>query len=201
MTYHDITPQYMGAIDRAATLRAATHTTHEGLDKAIMATRPFDNKLNYGRFLRVQHALHRDVAPLYENAVLQLAFPDLATRARLAQVTRDAADLDITLPDYANTPIACDAMDLPEALGWLYVIEGSNLGAAFLFKAALGMGLSAEFGAAHLAGAPEGRAAQWRSFKAGLNAVKLDDSEEARAVTGAESAFLRARMLVAEHLE
>ncbi|MGG2475716.1 biliverdin-producing heme oxygenase, partial [Rhizobium sp. BR5] len=79
--------------------------------------------------------------------------------------------------------------DLPEAMGWLYVVEGSNLGAAFLLKDAAKLGLTEEFGARHLAGAPEGRGLHWRTFTAALDEISLTVEEEERVVAGAEAAF------------
>src|SRR5690606_18526810 len=87
-------------------------------------------------------------------------------------------------------------VDLPTALGWLYVAEGSNLGAAFLIKEAAKLGLSQDFGARHLAGAPEGRGLHWRTFTAALDAVPLSDEDEARVIAGAEAAFRRVHGLV-----
>lgn len=202
MTIHETTTEATSPaiIGRAALLRAATHSTHEKLDASIMAARPFESRENYGRFLKVQHAFHRDVAPLYRAPALQHLIPDLSRRARLAAVAQDAADLGIALPDYTDAPATTEGIGIPESLGWLYVVEGSNLGAAFLFKAALKMGLSAEHGARHLAEAPEGRAAQWRAFKEALDAVRLTDADEARAIAGAEVAFASVRVLVAQHL-
>lgn len=187
------------ASTRAERFRAATHPSHEALDSAIMAAKPFDSIENYGRFLKVQHAFHRDVAPLYASPALQAVIADLPGRCRFEAVTQDAADLGIALPEDVGEP-AGEGLDLPEALGWLYVVEGSNLGAAFLYKAAVKMGLSAEHGARHLAEAPEGRAPQWRAFKQSLNAVELSPAEDARAVAGAEAAFARVADLAARHL-
>ncbi len=189
-----------GLFGRAALLRAATHSTHERLDSSIMEAEPFANVENYGRFLRVQHAFHRDVSTLYRSPALQNLIPFLGGRARLVAVTQDAADLGISIPDYAEGPAAGEGIGIPEALGWLYVVEGSNLGAAFLLKAAKKMGLSETHGARHLAEAPEGRAAQWRNFKEHLDATRLSEAEEARCIAGAEAAFSRVQALVRQHL-
>jgi heme oxygenase len=186
---------------RSAALRAATHSTHDRIDTAIMAARPFDNVENYSRFLRVQYAFHRDVSPLYRDAKLAALIPDLISRSRVEQVAADAADLGALLPEKIEKSPATEGIELPEALGWLYVVEGSNLGAAFLFKAALKMGLSQDHGARHLAEAPEGRAAQWRGFKSALDAVVLTEAEEARCITGAEAAFARVRDLIGQYLQ
>jgi len=185
---------------RAARLHAATHSTHEALDISIMAARPFDSIQAYARFLRLQHAFHREAAPLYAGPALAGPFADLAGSGRLDAVLRDAAALGIELPLHAEAPPAAAGLALLESLGWLYVVEGSNLGAAFLLKAAGRLGLTQDRGAAHLAEPPEGRANRWRAFKRALDAVELSRSGELRAVAGANAAFARMRVLVPRFL-
>ena len=183
-------------------LRSATHPTHESLDQSIMAAEPFESLENYGLFLKVQHGIHRDVEPLFKTAALANLFPGLKERSRLEAVEQDLADLGMKVPGYSDLPATSTSAQLgiPEAIGWLYVIEGSNLGAAFLLKYARKMGLSETHGARHLAEPPEGRAPYWKAFKGALNAVRLTEAEEARAVAAAETAFARVHALVRQHL-
>lgn len=184
---------------RSAALKAATHATHELLDRAIMTARPFASVENYARFLKVQHGFHRDVSPIYAAPAVAALIPDLARLCRFDAVTHDLVSLGQPVPGHAEAP-ACEGLELPEALGWLYVVEGSNLGGAFLFKAALKMGLDETRGASHLAGAPEGRAANWRAFKSALDGVELSAEEERRVIAGAEAAFARVQALVRQHM-
>ncbi|WP_428156492.1 biliverdin-producing heme oxygenase [Brevundimonas sp.] len=183
---------------RAKRLKAASHGVHEGLDNAIMAARPFSSREAYAEFLRIQQMFHRDIAALYDAPALAALFPDLTERRRYEQVKADLADLGAAPAAETGAPrfVAGQALDLPTALGWLYVAEGSNLGAAFLIKAAAALGLSAEFGARHLSASPEGRANHWRSFTAVLDAPDMTDEEEARVMDGASAAFTRVRGLV-----
>jgi hypothetical protein len=96
----------------------------------------------------MQWGFHQTVAPLYADPALQALLPGLATRARLALVEQDMADLGLPLPAAAAPhPVAGEAT----ALGWLYVAEGSSLGAAVLRKLVARIGLSDTFGARHLA--------------------------------------------------
>lgn len=181
---------------RAGRLKAATRATHERLDARIMAADPFADRARYGTFLKVQHAFHRDIDALYDNPALDKLLPDLVGRRRFPDVTRDLADLDLAPAVIDTKPAFSEAIDIPTALGWLYVAEGSNLGAAFLIKEARRLGLSEELGARHLAGAPEGRGLHWRTFTAALDGVSLSDEEDARVVAGAEAAFARVLSLV-----
>lgn len=174
-------------------LKALTHDTHDQLDKAIMAAASFDTVEGYGRFVRMQYQFHRDLHALYDDAALQALLPDLSSRRRLVLIAADLADLGIGVPAAQAEPTFAPgaAVDVPTALGWLYVAEGSNMGAALLRKAAAKLGLSDHRGARHLAPAPEGPAAHWRAFTAVLNAANLSADEEARAVAGARAAFAR----------
>ncbi|MFN7110472.1 MAG: biliverdin-producing heme oxygenase [Brevundimonas sp.] len=183
---------------RARRLKAATHGVHDGLDQAIMKAEPFASRDAYADFLRVQQLFHRDIAALYDAPALANKIPDLADRRRYQQVCADLADLGAAPAQEDDHPPFApgEPVDAPTALGWLYVAEGSNLGAAFLLKAAAGLGLSAEFGARHLAASPEGRANHWRSFTAALDALDLTVDEEARVMAGASAAFSRVRGLV-----
>ena len=184
---------------RAKRLKDLTHTTHDRLDKAIMAGNPFASRERYALFLSVQHGFHREIDALYGDPVLDRLLPDLAGRRRLGLIAQDLADLGMAPPAAEGAPVfAVGApVDIPTALGWLYVAEGSNLGAAFLLKAAAGLGLSETFGARHLAPAPEGRGLHWKTFTAALDRLELTAMEEERVSTGAEAAFTRVLALVA----
>ena len=176
---------------RSQRLKADTMATHEVLDKRIMASSPFDNPRNYVRFLQAQYAFLRDVDALYEHAGLAALLPDLEQRRRYASIAADLRDLEAPLPSDAAEPPFGTELDLATALGWLYVSEGSKLGAAILYKLAGNIGLDEQFGARHLAGHPDGRAHHWHDFTAVLDAAPLDAGGEERVVAGARAAFMR----------
>ena len=180
---------------RIQRLKAMTDATHRQLDGRIMAAEPFASRERYAKFLLVQHRFHGDVAPLYASAALNALLPDFADRCRMEAVKQDVVDLggqaDAVLPSTGELTTAA-------ALGWVYVAEGSNLGAAFLLKEAAKLGLSEEFGARHLAGHPEGRGLHWRNFVAAYNALPLTEAEEQEAAEGAKAAFRRVHSLVDE---
>ena len=187
-------------LTRSKRLKEATNTTHDRLDTSIMDHKPFSSRERYGLFVKVQHAFHRDIDALYDDASLDALLPDLPGRRRFNLIEQDLADLAIEPLLFKTPPLfpANAAVDLPTALGWLYVAEGSNLGAAFLLKAAAKLGLAETFGARHLSGAPEGRGLHWRTFTQALDTVPLSDLEEARVVAGAEAAFRHVHGLVKE---
>lgn len=175
---------------RARRLREATHDAHVALDQALMDRDSFRSREGYEPFLAMQFAFHRDIDALYTDPALQALLPGLAERRRLPLLALDVADLDL-VADTLRKPLFApgEAVDPATALGWLYVAEGSNLGAAVLRKLVSAIGLSDEFGARHLAPADDGPAAHWRRFVAALDAAPLDAAGEDRAIAGARAAF------------
>ncbi|MEE7559545.1 biliverdin-producing heme oxygenase, partial [Xanthomonas sp. Kuri4-2] len=133
---------------RSQRLKAATHDAHERLDRRIMAAQPFASREHYARFVQAQYRFHCDLEPVYANPVLASVVPELAQRRRLPQIRADLADLGVPLPAVPPVAPAATAYDTQvSALGWLYVAEGSSLGAAILLKLALRLGLDEHFGA------------------------------------------------------
>lgn len=175
---------------RVKRLKAATRGAHGDLDAFIMASKPFESRENFGKFVETQYLFHRDLDVFFSNATLDGLLPDLKGRRRLSMIEQDLADLGLAIPETAEPRFTGETpFDLPEAMGWLYVVEGSNLGAAFLLKDAAKLGLNEDFGARHLAGAPEGRGLHWRTFTAALDEISLTVEEEERVIAGAEAAF------------
>lgn len=185
-------------LTRSKRFKARTYDAHERLDREITAHAPFSSRERYVLFLMVQLQFHRDIAALYDDARLDALLPDLSGRRRLEQVEQDLADVGLSsiAGDEGITFRPGTPADIPTALGWLYVAEGSNLGAAFLLKSAEKLGFSERFGARHLAGAPEGRGLHWRTFTQALDMAELSLDEENRLFAGAEAAFGRVYALV-----
>ncbi|AUH52765.1 biliverdin-producing heme oxygenase [Chromobacterium sp. ATCC 53434] len=173
---------------RTQDLKARTHETHDQLDQRIMANQPFASRDNYARFLDAQYRFLRDADALYDNPELAKLFSDLAERRRYLSIAADMGDLGRPLPQLDAAPVSA-SLDVASAMGWLYVVEGSKLGAAILYKLAGKLDLDENFGARHLAGHPDGRARHWRTFTSALDGLQLDDEAEARVTAGAVAAF------------
>ncbi len=151
---------------------------------------PFASRDNFARFVAAQYLFQHDLEPLYRNEALARLFPGLASRARDDAARADLADLGHPVPEGDQSVREAD-LSLAEALGWLFVSEGSKLGAAFLFKKAAALELDENFGARHLAEPEGGRAQGWKSFVAILDGIELNEEEERLAAKGASDAFNR----------
>lgn len=181
----------------SARLKNETATLHEQMHALMEQAQPFASRAQYARFVAAQYHFQRDVEHLFENPAIQAAVPDLQVRGREAAALADLADLDAAPGEAA---IATGNVAMPEALGWLYVSEGSTLGAAFLLKEVKDkLGLSETFGARNLAAYPEGRAVVWRRFVSFLDAPGLSVQEQDAVVAGAGAAFERFGVLLKRH--
>ncbi len=195
------TPTRALTTGRRQRLKESTRSTHEALDQRIMAFNPFASREHFGRFVRAQYLLHRDVQALFDDAGLNALLPQLDRRSRLVLVEQDLKDLGVAMLEPPEPPLFAGGapVDVPTALGWLYTVEGSNLGAAFLLKRAAALGLDGGNGARHLAPHPDGRAKHWRNFVEQLDEVVLGQESESRVDVGADAAFARALQHVQRH--
>lgn len=178
-------------------LKQETAAQHERMHALMARANPFADRAAYARFVAAQYVFQRDVEHLFQDTAVRAAVPDADMRGRAAASLADLADLGADVP---QDVIASQGVAMPAALGWLYVSEGSTLGAAFLFKEAqASLGLSADFGARNLAAYPEGRALTWRRFVAALDSDALDPAAHDAVVAGANAAYDRFGDLLERH--
>ena len=179
---------------RSQRLNQITNEPHTKLDALVKAHAPFETQANFARFVVAQYLFQSELVSLYNDAELTAIVPDLPARCRAEAAKADLADLETEVP----APVA-GAVKNPtkaEALGWLFVSEGSKLGAAFLIKRAVGLGLSETFGARHLGEPAGGRAEGWKSFVKTLDSLEFSTQEEAEIEQAAVAAFNRFTVLL-----
>ena len=181
---------------RSQRLNQITNEPHQKLDALVKAHKPFDEVANFARFVVAQYLFQSELKALYTDPALKEIVPDLPERCRAEQAKADLADLNTEVP--APVAGAVNSPSKAEALGWIFVSEGSKLGAAFLIKRAVGLGLSDSFGARHLGEPAGGRAEGWKSFIRTLDGLELTAEEEADLDKGAVAAFERFTVLL-EH--
>lgn len=125
-------------------LRAQTAAAHEKLDAAVG---DFESVQSYARYCR---GILRFRAPV--EAALQDAIPNgIDGWQPVSLIDALKSDLrDLGLPDQ-DDDAADYRLDFDHALGALYVLEGSSLGARILIQRAAALGFSERHGAKHLA--------------------------------------------------
>jgi len=172
-------------------LRAETLQAHRRLDAGLGLDTPHATLERYGRFLAGMRAFCAAVEPkLGEPGLAQLGI-DLTGRARLHWLDEDLAwfGLAPTVVDEDALP----AMDsAPQRLGVAYVLEGSTLGGAFLYRQlSERWDLAPRRGASYLYGHGPETGAMWKRFVQMLDAAPLDERERVACAAAAGATFER----------
>lgn len=199
MSHHHNTADAPTENTFALYLKTNSRATHDSVDNLVMSVQPFSNNDNYIKFLQLQSVFHKIVDDIYKDPKLNQQIPNLAELARYETVLQDLQDLGAQAKTWqTELPKPTGA----EALGWLYCAEGSNVGAAFLYKDAQNhLNMSAEHGARHLAPHADGRGKHWREFVAHLNNLQVSDFDKEEALKGALNAFAFYKVLLREIFE
>lgn len=170
---------------RRSALRSETAKQHADLETVVGA---LGSRASYVRYLRGMHAFR---AP-YESALSDLDWPALFGDWRPTLIAQSLHD---DLGDVGAAPLeavrAIAEMDRSGAFGALYVLEGSSLGARLIYRDAQKLGLTATFGARHLAQQAAGFET-WRGFQALLETA--EGLELPAAVLAANTAFETAKL-------
>ncbi|MFW2014445.1 biliverdin-producing heme oxygenase [Acinetobacter bereziniae] len=177
-------------------LKQTTAEEHDRMEVLMQQSGAFASQDNYAQFTLSQYYFQKDVEHLYEDSKVQQLIPDLDVRGRSDAALQDLADLGVQ-PQQSD--IATHNVSFPQSLGWIYVSEGSTLGAAFLLKEAQAkFGFNAEFGARNLAAYPEGRGLVWKRFKQTLDEANFSSEDQQLIIEGAMQGFQRFGELLAQ---
>lgn len=172
-------------VSRRFALREATAAAHTRVESIIGEAGLFGSLRGYRRYLEATYVMRAGLERDLDLSLAAHLWPQWPDRRIARLVAQDIADLDFEPP---KLTMRAQAQDWPEALGVLYVLEGSSLGARLLVRSAADLGLTGAFGARHLhaqAGTPHA----WRSFVALLDTVPLSSDGERACRAAANAAF------------
>lgn len=126
---------------------------------------------------------------------MQAVLPDFATRRKAEAIKTDLAHIEKATPNASALPICHDLpeiTDASQALGYLYVMEGSTLGGkviARLLEETLG--INQQNGAAFFYGYGPETGAKWKAFREALVSYAESSGEEERIIAAANQTFLK----------
>jgi heme oxygenase len=168
-------------------LRAATHSRHEALDRALMPPGLAWTRPRYRRFLRGTLSAVTTLEP----AIAEL-LPDLALMEAPSRIARLRGDLRALGDDAVVEPVAAPVLPgRAAALGAAYVIEGSMLGGQHVAQAlSRDLGVD-EAGMTYLRPAGVAIGPRWKTFVAALDAfgASAPASDWRAAETAAAATF------------
>ncbi|WP_437919348.1 biliverdin-producing heme oxygenase [Sphingobacterium sp. LRF_L2] len=170
-------------------IKEATKSGHQETEKkVVLRIKNIKTEQDYIALLKCFYAyffaVERAIAPFITTDIL----PDHQTRRNSSFIKADilalGGDLD-NLPVTHPPSIANSA----EAMGALYVMEGSIMGGPFIVQMLQKLGISRGFSFFSGYGADAGK--MWQSFTLALNAAPQNEQEEKSAVEVAQKTFLQ----------
>lgn len=170
-------------------LREETAPSHEALERDLAWQDRVATRESYRALLARFHGFHAVIEPEIGRALGDEAF--LAPRRRLSLLEADLRHLGLSEPeiDALPRPSAIALAGSAEALGALYVLEGSTLGGKVIGRHVSALhGFDATAGCAYYSGHGEAAGAMWRAFCARLDEVS-DAAEQARVLASADATF------------
>lgn len=181
------TPATRRISDRSARLIAAADSAYCALDRRVASGVTCVQQ--YGRFLRVLYRLYGDVDVLYGHPDLQRLVPQLDDRRRYLKLANVLSYLGIDIPAIESRFMSPPAW--PVALGWLFVVEATNLYAVALHRLITRKGQLGMFAGSYLFDAEGTANSAWHSFVMAVDNVVLLSGEERQLFDAASHAILR----------
>lgn len=186
----DRSPDTLPIADPLAALRAATADRHELLDSGLPIGAPDASLHDYATHLTLLRAwltpLHAWFAASSDPADVDAS---LDAAARVALIDADMAEPGMPHPTVAGPAQAALPHDAGVAYRWgvRYVIEGSQLGGAVLYRQL--QARLAPHPLRYLKGSDAGPGPRWRAFMLALREHVRTGEEIAQACAGACAAF------------
>lgn len=174
-------------------LRERTGKNHKQLEenrysKVILdpAVTLADYQTYIAKLYGVTTACERDVYP-----ALGAVFSDLEERYKAEQITKDLLETGISKEKIAVLPVYKFRFStVAEALGMMYVLEGSTLGGRVLYKHInQTLGLTEENGASYFWGYGAKTGILWKNFISTFTAYAVENNCEEEIITSAEHTF------------
>lgn len=173
----------------STTIKEATKTPHQEVEKkVVLRIKSIRSEADYADLLKhfyaYFNAVEHAVAPYITSEVL----PDLADRRNASYIKADIEALGETVNDLPPA-VAPEINNLAQAIGALYVLEGSIMGGPYIVKMLEKGGLTKGF--SFFSGYGEASGQKWAAFTEVLNSIAKNETEEAEALQSAHETFAR----------
>ncbi|MFD2940245.1 biliverdin-producing heme oxygenase [Flavobacterium notoginsengisoli] len=169
-------------------IKEATKTGHQETEKkVVLRIKNINNDLDYIELLKCFYAyfnaVEKAIAP-YINTVL----PDYSNRRNSSYIKTDIEELGGSI-DRLPVAAATEIKDPIQAMGALYVLEGSIMGGPYIVQMLQKKGI--EKGFSFFSGYGSESGLKWASFTVALNILPQTESDNAKAVDAARETFSR----------
>lgn len=168
-------------------IKEATKEAHLNLEKkVIQKMKAIRSDADYADFLKHFYAYFNQVEQAIAPYITTELLPDHAERRNSSYLKQDIEALGSNVDDLPAAT-APEIKSTIEALGALYVMEGSIMGGPIIVKMLEKFGIIK--GVSFFSGYGEATGQMWGKFVAVLNAQANNEAEEQQAITTANDTF------------
>ncbi|RZF59702.1 biliverdin-producing heme oxygenase [Sphingobacterium corticibacterium] len=169
-------------------IKETTKVGHQETEKkVVLRIKGISNDADYVELLKCFyayfHAVEKAIAPYIEKVL-----PDYRERRNSSYIKADIEALGGTT-DELPVAIAPEVNDAVQAMGALYVLEGSIMGGPYIVQMLQKKGIEKGFSFFSGYGAESGQ--KWGSFTAVLNALPENELDKVKAIDTANETFRR----------
>ena len=172
-------------------LREATSEKHQELDNAMLPV--FKDATNQEKYIELLKKFYGSFKPLYtliDNYVGIEEIPDLPQRRSVANLEKDLLHFDIDLVTISQLKQLPSITSKADAMGALYVLEGSTMGGVYLAKMLeKQLGIDEMSGLSFFSGYGKETKAMWLTFIDSLEQFAANCNCDLQITTAASKTF------------
>ncbi|SOD12626.1 biliverdin-producing heme oxygenase [Pedobacter xixiisoli] len=173
----------------SATIKEATKKPHQEVEKkVVLRIKSIRNEADYADLLKHFYAYFNAVENIITPYITTQILPDTAERRNSSYIKNDIETLGYTIDDLPNA-VAPEVTNLAQAMGALYVLEGSIMGGPYIVKMLQKVGLNNGF--SFFSGYGESSGSKWAAFTSVLNTIAKNEEEESEVLQAANQTFAR----------
>lgn len=173
-------------------LKEETHKAHIGVEKLIIPRlKKLDSNTSYAQLLNVFYGYFHPVEHQIEQHINEDILFDIDERRKSGSLLNDLYSLGaIQLPQTSSDLPKIDC--IADALGAMYVLEGSTLGGQFISKMiAEKLGLTSENGISFFSGYGADTSSKWSNFKDVIDNYSGHKTAEDEVIKAANETFTK----------
>lgn len=170
-------------------LKSATAEHHARTEAVMPSMEEMTTPEGYAEAVRLMHGFHALWEPaIWATPGMERLGLSRSLRGKLPLLEKDLEQLEVD--PFEIDPVARPELELAEAVGALYVIEGATLGGRVILKQVRQqMPVDADNGAAYYTGYGDRTGEYWRDFGAIVERFASETGERSRVVEGGVRCF------------
>lgn len=168
-------------------IKEATRQAHQELEKKVIYTlKAIRSEQDYVQLLKYFYAYFSQLETMMAPYITTEVLPDYAQRRHASSLKKDIEALGAHASDLPEA-VAPDIQNTLQAMGALYVMEGSIMGGSIIVQMLAKAGITT--GVSFFSGYGEATGAMWGKFTAVLNNIAATNEDEETVIAAANDTF------------